>query len=98
MLRDKGNHKPEVSYYFARIQSLMLCTDLVEHKIVEDTKTPLLRRFLSNSKLKPGDDVFFRQYMNCDTFSNLQVRLLHKNILHGIHIELNDKSSETKLL
>ena len=54
-LRRKGPHKPEFAYDIFRIHSIIMYTDLIEYKIVGDTKAPLLRCFLFISKLKPGD-------------------------------------------
>ena len=51
----KGPHEPEFAYDIVRINSLMICSDLVEYNIVGDTKAPLLRCFPFISKLKGGD-------------------------------------------
>ena len=72
----------------------MIYTDLIEHNIVGDTKAPLLRCFPFNSKLNSGDIITTGQYMNCETFSNLQFRPLLKNSFHRIHIDLRDTSDE----
>ena len=72
----------------------MIYSDLVEYNFVGDTEAPLLRRFPFISKLKGGDNIAFGQYMNYQTFSNLQFRLLLKNSIHSIHIDLRDKSGE----
>ena len=92
MLRGKGPHKPEFAYDTVRIHSLMIYTDLIEYNIVGDTKTPLLRCFLLISKLKAGDIITTGQYMNYQTFSNLQFRPLLKSFFHSIHIDLRDTS------
>ena len=76
MLRGKGPHKLEFAYDIVRIQSLMIYTDLIEYNIVGDTKTPLLLCFPLISKLKSGDIITTGQYMNYQTFSNLQFRPL----------------------
>ena len=94
MLRGKGHHKPEFANAIARIHSLMIYTDLIEYNIVGDTKAPLLRCFLFISKLKSGDIKTTGQYMNYQTFSNLQFRPLLKNSFHSIHIDLRDTSGE----
>ena len=54
MLRGKGPHKPDFAYDIVRIHSLMIYTDLIEYKIVRDTKAPLLRCFpyISSSSLE----------------------------------------------
>ena len=90
----KGPHGPEFAYDIVRIQSLMIYSDIVEYKIVGDTKTPLLRCLPFISKLKRGDITTNGQYMNCQTFSNLQVRPLLKNSLHNVHIDPRDTYGE----
>ena len=87
MLRGKGHHKPEFAYDIVRIHSLMIYTDLIECNIVGDTKAPLLRCFPFISKLKSGDIITTGEYMNYQTFSNLQFRPMLKNSFHGIHID-----------
>ena len=47
MLRGEGPHKPKFAYDIARIHSLMIHTDLIEYKILVNTKAPLLSCFLS---------------------------------------------------
>ena len=94
MLRQKGPHKPEFAHDFVRIHSLMIYTDLIGYNIVGDTKAPMLRCFLFISKLKSGDIITTGQYMNYQTFSNLQFRPLLKNSFHSIHIDLRDTSGE----
>ena len=79
MLREKGSQKPELAYDIVRIHSLMIYTDLIEYKIVGDTKAPLLRCFPFISKLNSGYSNTTGQYMNYQTFSNLQFRPLLKN-------------------
>ena len=94
MLRGKGPHKPEFAYDIVCIHFHMIYTDLIEYNIVGDTKAPLLRCFPFISKLKSGDIVTTGQYMNYQTFSNLQFRPLPKNSFHSIHIDLRDTSGE----
>ena len=94
MLRGKGPHKPEFAYYIVRIHFLMIYTDLIEYNIVGDTKIPLLRCFRFISKLKSGDIITTGQYMNYQTFSNLQFRPLLKNSFHSIRIDVRDMSGE----
>ena len=72
----------------------MIYTDLIEYNIVGDTKAPLLRCFLFVSKLKSGDIITTGQFMNYQTFSNLQFRPLLKISFHSIHIDLRDTSGE----
>ena len=92
MLRGKGPHKPEYANGIVRTHSLLIYTDLIEYKIVGETKAPLLRCFLFLSKLKSGDILTTGQYMNYQTFSNLQFRPLLKNSFHSFHIDLRDTS------
>ena len=90
----KGPHEPEFAYDIVRIDSLMIYSDLVEYSSVGDTKAPLLRCFPIISKLKEGDIITTGQYMNYQTFSNLQFRPLLKNSFHSVHIDLRDTSGE----
>ena len=94
MLRGKGHHKPEIAYDIVRNYTLMIYIDLIEYNIVGDTKAPLLRCFPFISKLKSGDIITTGQYMNYQTFGNLQFRPLFKNSFHSIHIDLRDTSGE----
>ena len=94
MLRGERPHKPEFAYDIVRIHSPIIYTDLIEYNIVGDTKAPLLRCFPSISKRKSGDIITTGQYMNYQTFSNLQFRPLLKNFFHSIHIDLRDTNGE----
>ena len=94
MLRGKGPHKPEYAYDIVRIHSLKIYTDLIQYNIVGDTKVPLLRCFPFILKLKSGDIITTGQYMNYQTFTNLQFRPLLKNSFHRIRIDLRDTSGE----
>ena len=97
LMKRKGPHKPQFAYDIVRIHSLMIYSDLVEYSIVGDTKAPLLRCFPFISKLMGGDIITTGEYMNYQTFSNLQFRPLLKNSFHSIHIDLRNPSGE-KLL
>ena len=90
----KGPHEPEFAYDSVRIHSLMIYSDIVEYNIVADMKAPLLRCFPFISKLKGGDIITTGQYMNYQTFSNLQFRPLLKKSFHSIHIDLTEPSCE----
>ena len=94
LMRGKGSHEPTFVYDIVRIHSLMIYTDIVEYNIIGDTKAPLLRCFPFISKLKSGDIITTGQYMNYQTFSNLQFRRLLNNSFHSIHIDLRDTSGE----
>ena len=72
----------------------MIYGDLIEYNIVGDTKTPLMYCFLFISKLKAGVIITPGQYMNYQTFSNLQFRPPLKNFFDSIHIDLGDTSGE----
>ena len=90
----KSPHEPEFAYDIVRILLLMIYSDMVEHNIVGDTEDPLLRCFPFISKLEGGDITTTGQYMNYQTFSNLQFRPLLKNSFHSLHIDLRDTSGE----
>ena len=90
----KGPHKPLSAYDSVRIRSLMIYTDIVEYNIAGDTKAPLLRCFPFLSKVKSGHVITTGQYMNYQTFSNLQFRRLLKSSFHSVHIDLRDTSGE----
>ena len=94
LTRGKEPHEPTFAYDIVRIHSLMIETDIVEYNIVGNTKAPLLRCFLFISKLKSGDIKTTGQYMNYQTFSNLQFRRFLKNSFHSKHIDLRDTSGE----
>ena len=90
----KGPHEPDFAYDIVRIHSLMIYSDLVEYNIVGDTKAPVLRCFPFILKLKGGDIIKTGQYMNYQTFRNLQFRHLLKDFFHSLHIDLRDTSGE----
>ena len=90
----KRPHEPEFTYDFVRIHSLIINNDLVEFNIVGDTKSHWLRCLPFILKLKGGDIITTGQYVNYQTFSNLQFRPLLKNSFHSIHIDLKDTSGE----
>ena len=94
LMKGKGPQKPQFAYDIVRIHSLMIYSDLVEYSIVGETKAPLLRCFPFISKLMGEDILTTAQYMNYQTFSNLQFRPLLKNSFHTIHIDLRDTSDE----
>ena len=94
LMKRKGPREPQFAYDIVRINSLMIYSDLIEYSIVEGTKAPSLRCFSFISKLKGGDIITNGKYMNYQTFSNLQFRLLLKDSFHSIHNDLRDTSSE----
>ena len=94
LMKRKGPHEPKFAYDLVRIHSLMIYSDLVEYSIVGDTKSPFLRRFPFISKLKGADIITTGQYMNYQTFSNLQFIPLLENSFPSIHIDLRDTSAE----
>ena len=96
--KEKDLMNPNLPTTLFRIHSLMIYSHLVDYNIVGDTKTPLLRCFPFISKLKGGDIITTGEYMNYQTFSNLQFRPLLKISFHSIHIDLRDTSGEKKRL
>ena len=94
LMKGKGPHEPQFAYDIVRIDSLMIYSDLVEYNIVGDTKVRLLRCFPFISKPKGGEIITTGQYVNYQTFSNLQFKPLLKNSFHSIHIDLRDTSGE----
>ena len=94
LMLGKGPHKSLFAYDVARIHSLMIYTDIVEYKLVGDTKAPFLRCFPFISKVKSGDVITTGQYMKYQTFSNLEFRRLLKNSFHSVQIDLRDTSGE----
>ena len=94
LMSGKRTNEPTFAHDIVRIYSLMIYTDIVEYNIVGDTKAPLLRCCSFISKLKSGDIINTGQYMNYQSFSNLQFRRLLKNSFHSIHIGLRDTSGE----
>ena len=94
LMPGKRQSKPLFAYNDVRIFSLLFYTDFVEYKIVRDTKAPLLRCFPFMSKVKSVDVITTRQYMENQTFSNLQLRRLLKNSFCGVQIDLRDTSGE----
>ena len=94
LMLGKGPHKPLFAHNFLRIHSLIIYTDSVEYNIVRDTKAPLLRCLPFISKVKSGDVITMGQYMNYQTFSNLQFSSLLKTSFHSVQIELCDTSGE----
>ena len=94
LLIGKGLQEPEFAYAIVRIHLLMIYSDIVEYNIVGDTKAPFLRCFHFISKLKGGDIVTLGQYINYQTFSNLQFRPPLKNSFLCIHTILRDPTGE----
>ena len=90
----KSPLEPEFAYDLVRNHSLMIYSDLVKYSVVGDTKAPLLRCSPFILKLKGGDIITNGQYMNYQTFSNLQFRPLLKISFHSTHIDLRDTSGE----
>ena len=85
IMKRKGPHHPQYSYDIIRIHSLM---------IYSDSKTPLLRCIPFISKVKSGDIISTGQYINYQSFTNLQFKKLLKNSFHSIKIELRDSTGE----
>ena len=94
IMKGKRPHYPQYPYDIIRIHSLMIYSDIIENNIVGDTKTPLLRCIPFISKVKNGDILTTGQYMNYQSFTNLQFKNLLKNFFHSIKIELRDTTGE----
>ena len=94
IMKGKGPFYPQYSYDIIRIHSLMIYSDIIEYNIVGDTKTPLLRCISFISKVKNGDIKSTGQYMNYQSFTNLQIKKFLKNFFHSIKIELRDTTGE----
>ena len=80
-----------------RKHSLMINTDFIENKKIDDTKTPLKRFVLIISKVKSGNVLSTAQNMNNQSFTNLQFKNLLKNSFHYIELELRDSTCKKKL-
>ena len=78
-LRVKEPQKPEVACNIIRIHSCIIYTDVIEYKIVGNTMTFLLRCSPFIWKPEFGDFSTTGEYMNYQTFGNLQFRPLLKN-------------------
>ena len=89
-MHGKDLHESTFAYDIVPIPSPMTYTDIVEYKIVRDTRAPLLGCFPFTSRLKSGETRTTGQNMNYQAFSNLQFGRLMKNYFHSIHIELRD--------
>lgn len=90
----KGPHNPKYEYDILRIHSFMIYTDIIEYNIVGDAKAPLLRCLPFVPKLKSGDVISTNQYMNYQSFQNLQYKRVLKNSFHTVQLELRDTSGE----
>ena len=93
MLRGKRPNNTEFADDIVRIHYLIIHTDMLEYEEVSDTKAHSCIFFFF-SKLKAGENITTGQYMNYQTFSNLQIRPLLKSSFNGIHIDLRDTSAE----
>ena len=78
LMTRNGPHEPDFANHNVRIHSLMIYSNLVEYNIVGDKKVPFLRYSPFISKQQGGDIMTTGQYMNYQTFSNLQFRPLLK--------------------
>ena len=78
--KEKGPHYPQYSYDIIRKHSLIKYSDIIEYNIVGDTKTPLMRCIPFISKVKSGDIISTGQYMNYQSFANLQFKKQLKNL------------------
>ena len=83
-MKGKVPHYLQYSYDIIRIHSLMIYNDIIEYKIVGDTKTPSLRCIFFISKVKNGDIIATGQFINFQPFTNLKFKNLIKNSFHSI--------------
>ena len=94
MLEGKGPHKPELAYDIFGKHSLIICTHLIEYKIVCDREALCCVAFAFIPKLKAGDIITTGEYMSYQIFRNLQFRPLLKKLFHSFHNDLRNTSSE----
>ena len=90
-MKGKG---PQYLQYSYDIHSFMINSGIIENNVVDDTKTPLLRCIPFISKGRSGDRISTGQYMNYQSFTNLQIKKLLKIFFHSIKIELRDNKGE----
>ena len=86
MLRQKRPHPPENVHDIVHIHSLMIFTNPIEYKFVGDTTAPLVRCFPLISELKAWDIINTGEYMNFQTFSNLQLKSLLEKSFHSFSV------------
>ena len=94
MLRGKRSHKQEFAHDLFRIHFLVIYTDMIEYNIDGDMEASLIRSLPFVSKLKAGEIITTGQYINYQTFSNLQFRALLKYFFHCFHIDFRDISGK----
>ena len=94
IMKGKGPPYSQYSYDLIRIHSLMICSDIKEYNIIDDTKTPSLRCNPSISKVKEEDKISTGQFMNYQSFTNFYFIKLLKNSFHSINLELRDSTGE----
>ena len=81
-----GPHFPKFPYDIVRIHTLVVYSDVVEYKIVGDTKAALLRCIPFNCKTKNGDKISTEQDMNYQNLANPELKKTLKNAFHGINL------------
>ena len=84
LLMGVGPHKSHFPVDILRLHSVMIYTDIIEYGIIGDTTAPLLRCFPLIAKLRNGDEIESKQYMNYQTFITLQFEKRLKNNFHSI--------------
>lgn len=77
----------------ARIHTVMVYTDIVEHGIIGDARAPLLRSFPFIHKFKFGE-LEINQSLRFQSFDQLQFRKVLKNSFHSIKIDLRTAAGE----
>ena len=94
MMRAKAPDKLAFFYEIVRIHSLMLYAVPIDYNIIGNTKAPLLLCIPFILQLKTRNNITTGQYMNYQTFSNLQLRPLFLNSVNSFHIDLINTSGE----
>ena len=93
MMRGKGPQKPEIACDNVRIHSHDIHgSDWVQYRCRHEKFIAALLFLIS--MLKAGDIITTGEYMNYQSFCNMQFRPLLKNSFQSIHIDLRDTSVE----
>ena len=94
MSRGKGPHKPEFAYDIPRIQVSHDIHEPYSKKYLGRHEGPVAPLFPFYFKTRGQDIITTGEYMNYQTFSNLQFKPLLEKSFHSIHIDLRDTSGE----
>ena len=96
-LREKEPQKQELVNEIDRRQSLIISTDLVEYTIVGNRYILSLRCVSLIAKLNAGSILTAVEYLNYETFSDLQFKQLLRNCFFSFHIDIRFTSGEESL-